>query len=65
MLFEPLNSDGHLRSLVYHDARLQLLHDRVLKKFDKVAASADKVEAAAELFADAARPAESRATLGM
>jgi hypothetical protein len=42
-----------------------VLHDRVLKKFDKVAASADKVEAAAELFADAARPAESRATLGM
>ncbi|SFP98221.1 hypothetical protein SAMN03159463_05308 [Mesorhizobium sp. NFR06] len=53
MLFEPLNSDGHLRSLVYHDARLQMLHDRVIKRFDKVEDAAERVQAAAELLVEA------------
>jgi hypothetical protein len=65
MLFEPLNSDGHKRSVIYHAARLTLLHDRMIKRFEKVDDAADKVEAAAELFAEAARPAGSTQTLGM
>lgn len=55
-LFEPLNGDGHKRSVLYHAARLQMLHDRMLKRFDRVDEAADKVEAEAELFAEAIRP---------
>jgi hypothetical protein len=65
MLFEPLNSDGHKRSVLYHAARLSMLHDRMMKRFEKVDVAADKVEAAAELFAEAVRPAVRTQTLGM
>ena len=56
MLFEPFNADGHKRSVLYHAARLQMLHDRMLKRFDKVDDAADKVEAEAALFAEVVRP---------
>lgn len=65
MLFEPLNSEGHKRSVLYHAARLSMLHDRILKRFDKVDDAADKVADAAEIFAEAVRPAGSTQTLGM
>lgn len=63
MLFGPLNSDGRTRSLLYRAARLSMLHDRMLMRFDKVDDAADKVQAAAELFAEAARPVGSTQTL--
>ncbi|ESY15189.1 hypothetical protein [Mesorhizobium sp. LNJC394B00] len=65
MLFQPLDSDGHKRSELYHAARLAMLQCRVLMRFDRVEDAADKVQAAAELFAEAARPAGSTQTLGM
>ncbi|UVK57552.1 hypothetical protein DBIPINDM_008147 (plasmid) [Mesorhizobium sp. AR02] len=58
VLFEPLNSDDYKRSIIYHAALLTLLHDRIIKRFDKVDDAADKVQAAAGLFADAVRPPE-------
>lgn len=65
MLFEPLDSDGRKRSALFHSAKLSMLHDRVLKRFDKVDDAADRVQAAAELFAEAVHPAGSTQTLGM
>ena len=64
-LFEPLNSDGHKRSVIYHAARLTLLHDRMIKRFEKVDDAAERVQAAAEMLVDAVRPAGSTQTLGM
>jgi hypothetical protein len=64
-LFEPLNSDGHKRSVIYHAARLTLLHDRMIKRFEKVDDAADRVQAAAEMLADVVRPAGSTQTLRM
>lgn len=64
-LFEPLNSDGHKRSVMYHAARLTLLHDRMIKRFEKVDDAADRVQAAAEMLADVVRPTGSTQTLGM
>jgi hypothetical protein len=51
-LFEPLNSDYHKRSVLYHATRLSMLHDRMLMRFDKVDAAADEVEAAAAVLVD-------------
>jgi hypothetical protein len=65
MVFQPLDSDGRKRSVVYHAARMSMLHDRMLKRFDRVDDAAEKVQAAAELFAEAARPVGSNQTLGM
>ncbi|MER9330937.1 hypothetical protein [Mesorhizobium sp. M0488] len=65
MLFEPLNSNGHLRSVLYRSAKLSMLHDRVLKRLDRVDDAAEKVQAAAELFAEAVHPSGSTETLGM
>jgi hypothetical protein len=65
MMFAPLEMGAEKRSALYHAARLSMLHDRVLKRFDKVDDAADKALAAAELFAAIVRPAESRVTLGM
>ncbi|RUY65228.1 hypothetical protein EN980_23315 [Mesorhizobium sp. M7A.F.Ca.CA.001.13.1.1] len=52
MLFEPLDSDYHKRSVLYHAARLSMLHDRMLMRFDKVEEAADKVQAAAAVLVD-------------
>jgi hypothetical protein len=52
MLFEPLDSDYHKRSVLYHAARLSMLHDRMMVRFDKVDEAADKVEAAAAVLVD-------------
>ncbi|MBZ9722253.1 hypothetical protein LB519_30850 [Mesorhizobium sp. AD1-1] len=54
VLFEPLNS-GHLRSLMYHDARLQMLHDRVINRMERVDHLANEVEQAAATLVDATR----------
>jgi hypothetical protein len=54
MLFELLDSDGRRRSALYHAARLSMLHDRVLMRFDKVEEAADKVERAAAFLVDVA-----------
>ena len=56
MMFAPLGMGAEKRSALYHAARLSMLHDRVLKRFDKVDDAADKVLAAAELFAAILRP---------
>ncbi|TGP26736.1 MULTISPECIES: hypothetical protein [unclassified Mesorhizobium] len=53
MLFEPLNSDGEKRSAQYHAARLAMLHDRVVKRMDRVDHLADKVEHAAAVLVEA------------
>ncbi|RVA05130.1 MULTISPECIES: hypothetical protein [unclassified Mesorhizobium] len=55
VLFEPLNSDGHLRGLMYHDARLQMLHDRVINRMERVDHLANEVEQAAATLVDATR----------
>lgn len=52
LLFEPLDSDYHKRSVLYHATRLSMLHDRMLTRFDKVDEAADKVEAAAAVLVD-------------
>jgi hypothetical protein len=52
ILFEPLDSDYHKRSVLYHATRLSMLHDRMLMRFNKVDEAADKVEAAAAVLVD-------------
>ncbi|MER8653448.1 hypothetical protein [Mesorhizobium sp. M0847] len=52
ILFGPLDSDGHKRSVNYHAARLSMLRCRVLTRFDKVKDATDKVEAAAAVLVD-------------
>ncbi|RUX26470.1 hypothetical protein EOA13_23505 [Mesorhizobium sp. M7A.F.Ca.US.011.01.1.1] len=52
ILFGPLDSDYHKRSVLYHATRLSMLHDRMLMRFDKVDEAADKVEAAAAVLVD-------------
>ncbi|ESX84328.1 hypothetical protein [Mesorhizobium sp. LSHC412B00] len=51
----PLDSEGYKRSVVYHAARLSMLHNRMLKRFEKVDKAAEKVEAEVELFDEAVR----------
>src|SRR5690242_3878338 len=46
MLFEPLNSDGRKRSALYHAARLEMLHKRVVTRMERTDHAADEVEAA-------------------
>lgn len=53
MLFEPLDTNGHKRSVLYHAARLEMLHDRVVKRMDRVDHLADEVERAAAVLVDA------------
>lgn len=50
IFFEPLNSDGHKRSMDYHAARLSMLHDRVVKRIGQVDRFADEVERAAAVL---------------
>lgn len=57
MLFEPLNLDGHKRSVIYHAARLEMLHKRVVKRMEQTDHAAETVEDAAEILAEAVRPA--------
>jgi hypothetical protein len=57
VLFEPLNLDGHKRSVIYHAARLEMLHKRVVKRMEQTDHAAETVEDAAEILAEAVRPA--------
>ena len=50
MLFEPLDTNGHQRSVLYHAARLEMLHDRVTKRIDRIEHLADGVERAAAVL---------------
>ncbi|MBZ9982465.1 MULTISPECIES: hypothetical protein [unclassified Mesorhizobium] len=52
MLFEPLNSDGHKRSVLYHAARSSMLHDRLVNHMGRVDRLADEVERAAAVLID-------------
>ncbi|MDX8457926.1 hypothetical protein [Mesorhizobium humile] len=65
MLFEPLNSDGRTRSALYHAARLEMLHKRVVTRMERTDHAADEVEAAAELLVEAVQPSGKAQTLGM
>lgn len=65
MLFEPLDGQGQKRSAMYHAARLEMLHKRVVKRMEQTDHAAETVKDAAEILADAVRPAGSTQTLGM
>jgi hypothetical protein len=49
----PLEMHGEKRADLHRAARLSLLHDRVVKRLDKVDDSADAVEMAAAAFVEA------------
>ena len=55
-MFAPLDMHGEKRADLHRAARLSLLHDRVVKRFDKVDHSADAVEMAAAAFVEATHP---------
>ncbi|RWH66285.1 MAG: hypothetical protein E5X68_31040 [Mesorhizobium sp.] len=53
VMFAPLDMHGEKRSDLHRAARLSMLHERVVKRFDKVDHSADAVETAADAFVEA------------
>ena len=55
MLFEPLDTNGYKRSVLYHAARLEMLHDRVVKRMDRVDHLADEVERLADAVVNVTR----------
>ncbi|WP_095820776.1 hypothetical protein [Mesorhizobium sp. WSM3859] len=52
-MFAPLDMHGEKRAELHRAARLSLLHDRVVKRFDMVDHCADAVETAAAAFVEA------------
>ncbi|CDX31467.1 conserved hypothetical protein [Mesorhizobium sp. ORS 3359] len=57
-MFAPLDTHGEKRADLHRAARLSMLHDRVVKRLDKVDHSANAVENAAAAFVEAThRPA--------
>ncbi|TGT97854.1 hypothetical protein EN806_48610 [bacterium M00.F.Ca.ET.163.01.1.1] len=52
-MFAPLDMHGGKRADLHRAARLSMLHDRVVKRFDKVDHAADAVEMAAVAFVEA------------
>ncbi|MDX8500835.1 hypothetical protein RFM99_20765 [Mesorhizobium sp. VK4C] len=53
MLFEPLDSHYEERADLHRAARLELLHDRLAKRLDRVDRAAEEVEQAVALLVDA------------
>jgi hypothetical protein len=53
VMFAPLDMHGEKRADLHRAARLSLLHDRVVKRFDRVDHSADAAERAAAAFVEA------------
>ncbi|TIS53241.1 MAG: hypothetical protein E5W93_15610 [Mesorhizobium sp.] len=53
MMFPTFDMQGQKRSAVYHAVRLATLHDRVVKRMDKVCCLADEVEKAAAVLVEA------------
>lgn len=52
-MFAPLDMNGESRADLHRAARLSMLHERVVKRLDKVDHSADAVEMAAAAFVEA------------
>ncbi|RWB77265.1 MAG: hypothetical protein EOQ50_10205 [Mesorhizobium sp.] len=52
-MFAPLDMHGEKRADLHRAARLSMLHERVVKRFDRVDHSADAVETAAAAFVEA------------
>ncbi|RWA69297.1 hypothetical protein [Mesorhizobium sp.] len=52
MLFEPLDSHYEERANLHRAARLELLHDRLAKRLDRVDRAAEEVEQAVALLVD-------------
>lgn len=52
-MFAPLDADGEKRAGLHRAARLSMLRDRVVKRFDRVDHCADAVEMAATAFVEA------------
>ncbi|RAZ84329.1 hypothetical protein DPM33_31590 [Mesorhizobium hawassense] len=52
-MFAPLDMHGEKRADLHRAAKLSMLHDRVVRRFDKVDHSADAVEMAAAAFVEA------------
>lgn len=44
ILFEPLDSDYHKRSVLYHATRLSMLHDRMLMRNGASASAAMRAD---------------------
>ncbi|MGX5839752.1 hypothetical protein ACWGTI_03395 [Mesorhizobium sp. ArgA1] len=55
MLFAPLDMHGEKRADIHRANRLSMLHDRVVKRMDKVDQAADEVEQAAAVLVDVTR----------
>ncbi|AZO06526.1 hypothetical protein EOA27_29450 [Mesorhizobium sp. M2A.F.Ca.ET.037.01.1.1] len=51
-MFAPLDMHGEKRADLHRAARLSMLHERVVKRFDRVDHSADAVETAAAAFVE-------------
>ncbi|RAZ72711.1 hypothetical protein [Mesorhizobium atlanticum] len=57
-MFAPLDMHGEKRADLHRAARLSMLHERVVKRFDRVDHFADAAETAAAAFVEAThRPA--------
>ena len=52
-MFAPLDMNGENRADLHRAARLSMLHERVVKRLDKVDHAADAVEMAAAAFVEA------------
>ena len=58
VIFAPLDMHGEKRADLHRAARLSMLHERVVKRFDRVDHFADAAETAAAAFVEAThRPA--------
>ena len=53
VMFAPLDTHGETRADLHRAARLSMLRERVVKRFEKVDHSADAVETAADAFVEA------------
>ena len=51
-MFAPMEIGAQRRSALYHAARLSMLHERVMKRLDRVERAADEVEHAAAVLVD-------------
>ncbi|MDX8450865.1 hypothetical protein [Mesorhizobium captivum] len=64
MLFQPLDSHYEERADLHRAARLELLHNRLAKRLDRVDRAAEEVEQAVALLVDVTRGSAGEAFRG-
>ncbi|OHV67672.1 hypothetical protein LCM4577_24715 [Mesorhizobium sp. LCM 4577] len=65
VMFAPLDMHGEKRAEIHRSARLSMLHERVVKRMDKVDHLADEVEQAAAALVAATHQPDRIVMLGM